>query len=585
MKKIFIIFICIYIALCKVHAADNEVIDLHKTKSLDQLVLENENINEIEDTNSEEIILENNDNQNVESDLEIIDLEVETINSNSFFDDNKLENLKKIFNNITEINSNVLNSEFNDLLLKINLDYDLKKNRDIFFIIVERFYNNGEISKAFNLIQSRNIQNEENLDFYKKIELDYLFATFQLERACNLIKTFDNNLTFSFNYLEKIDIFCLILEDKLIEAELQNSILIETESMVDEEFQKLYKVFLGIDNEIKIGNINNKQSKYLIFLYSAMFRIAEIPLNEEFLSIDSKNLAIPVILNNLSDISLRIKAAHQAYRDELISVDSISALYQSVDFSPGQLNDPDQTLVKLGSKNEMIMAFYYQLINIQIFPSERIKVIIDYWDFAKNIDLEQIAYSSTSKIISSIEPSSENYQYASHIATSYIYNLNLEKASEWIAHSENYNEDNNETKRTKFLYDLYNSADSKNLLELIKNNNLNLSNSENSQSDLMYLLSDIFDNEKQTPIILENIDFKDNRAIPSTFLIALINESIEFNRNYDFLFYVLVSMDKKQWFELHPEHLRIILNGFKSYENNEILRSIIIEVIKNYKII
>ena len=106
---------------------------MHKTKSLDQLVLENENINEIDDTNSEEIILENNDDQNVESNLEIIDLEVETINSNSFFDDTKLENLKKIFNNITEINSNVLNSEFNDLLLKINLDYDLKKI-EIFFL-------------------------------------------------------------------------------------------------------------------------------------------------------------------------------------------------------------------------------------------------------------------------------------------------------------------------------------------------------------------------------------------------------------------------------------------------------------------
>ena len=46
----------------------------------------------------------------------------------------------------------------------------------------------------------------------------------------------------------------------------------------------------------------------LIFLYSAMLRIADLPLSESFLNLDSKNLAIPIILNQSSPIELRLKA-------------------------------------------------------------------------------------------------------------------------------------------------------------------------------------------------------------------------------------------------------------------------------------
>ena len=41
----------------------------------------------------------------------------------------------------------------------------------------------------------------------------------------------------------KIDIFCLILEDKLSEAQLLNSIMLETENNVDQLFSKLYSYY------------------------------------------------------------------------------------------------------------------------------------------------------------------------------------------------------------------------------------------------------------------------------------------------------------------------------------------------------
>ena len=82
-------------------------------------------------------------------------------------------------------------------------------------------------------------------------------------------------------------------------------------------------------------------------------------------------------------MEIRIKAAHRAYDDGLISINSLSALYQSVDFSSKQFDDPDKTISSIND-NELIMAYYYQLANIQIFPDERLDVILKYFDFAKN---------------------------------------------------------------------------------------------------------------------------------------------------------------------------------------------------------
>ena len=93
------------------------------------------------------------------------------------------------------------------------------------------------------------------------------------------------------------------------------------------------------------------------------------------------NLSIPVILSESTSMDIRIKAAHRAYDDDLISINSLSALYQSVDFNSKQFDDPEATISNIDN-DELIMAYYYQLANIQIFPDERLDVILKYFDFA-----------------------------------------------------------------------------------------------------------------------------------------------------------------------------------------------------------
>ena len=97
--------------------------------------------------------------------------------------------------------------------------------------------------------------------------------------------------------MEKLDIFCSILNNNISEAKLLNSILVESENNADNYYQQLFSLItnsedqLIVDYEIKNSEIN----KELIFLYSAMTRIAELPFSHEFYELDKK----PINSNNI----------------------------------------------------------------------------------------------------------------------------------------------------------------------------------------------------------------------------------------------------------------------------------------------
>ena len=76
-------------------------------------------------------------------------------------------------------------------------------------------------------------------------------------------------------------------------------------------------------------------------LYSAMIRVGEMPLNNKYLMHDPVNFSMPIVLSGSSDISLRLKAAHKAYQQDKFKADSLSALYQTVDFSYDELTNTE----------------------------------------------------------------------------------------------------------------------------------------------------------------------------------------------------------------------------------------------------
>ena len=363
------------------------------------MVLENlnneNNVNEVvENTTADEV-----DEEVTTSEVEVEQIEI--IKDNFIFK-NQIKDLNNYFDNLQNIRSKSLQKEIIEVLENLQLDLEIEQDREILFLIVNYFKSIGQINKSFELIEKYELNNDKNFNFYTSVKLNYLLSTFQLNEVCSFKEELNSNIVLDYFFLEKLDIFCLILNDNQSEAKLLNSILVESENNPDNYYQHLFSLItnsedqLIVDYEIKNSEIN----KELIFLYSAMTRIAELPFSHEFYELDKKNLSIPIILNQASPIDLRIKAANESFLENLITVDSLAALYMSADFNSDQFNNSKNTIDSFTNNKELSMAFLFQLVNIQIFPNDRLNALVQFWDFAKQNNLEEIAYKLSNNMLS-----------------------------------------------------------------------------------------------------------------------------------------------------------------------------------------
>ena len=543
-KIIFVTFLTFSYTL---KANEVTIIELHKNKSLDQLVLDNENNLEnqnleenIDSNNSENTDIEvlnsseedNSENKQDTSESENANSEAVTvINSENIFDIDE-QIIQNHLVTINQIKSKTLSKEFIKILSNSKSENQENDNNKFYFII-KKLYEIGEIQKAYNLIKEINldlVSKEEHLTFFQVIELNYLLSTFKLSEVCEFKNyLLEKSIVLPNFQLEKTDIFCLTLENKFAEAKLLNSLLKDSEKSIDQTFQNLFEFMIAENTQdVNFESIHLMELKDLIFLYSAMMRINELPLKEDFINIDPLNLAIPVILSDSTPINIRIKAANKSFFDEVISVDSLSALYQSVDFNAEQFSSSKETILNLNDDNELIMAFYYQLANMQIFPEDRLKVILEYWEFSKNIGLEKIAYSVTRNILESITPSSENSKHNIQIALAHISNQNYEDALKWLNISDNSKVNKSQMQYVKFLINLYESDDLNTIKEFLKeiNNNFD-SNTSNQSLETIDILINFLDIETTLISNYEYTQISDDRTMPSYFLIRDIKKKYE----------------------------------------------------------
>ena len=585
MKFIFIIFLIFFsnsIFANQDNSSQVEVINLYESKSLDQMVLEN--------LIEEEEIQEEFENLNEDNELSTTEVEVKQIEivKENFIYKNEIKDLKSFFDNLKKIKSTTLQKHIIEVLENLQFNLDRNQDKEIFFLIVNYFKSIGQINKSYELIARYELSKDKNFDYYIRIKLNYFLSTFQLNEACNFKDELDSNIKLEHSFIEKLDIFCLILNDNISEASLLNSILVDSEKNVDAYYQNLFSLITNSSDQISSNKlINNFEiNKDLIFLYSAMTRIAELPFSHDFYEIDKKNLSIPIILNQASPIDLRIKAANESFLENLISVDSLAALYMSADFNSDQLNSPKQTIESFSDNTELSMAFLFQLVNIQIFPNDRLNVLIQFWDFAKKNNLEEIAYKLSINMLSSIEPDSDNIIYGPEIALAYIFNNNFENAVDWIELYENTKEVDSKSIYARILLDLYSSADLNSFINSI-NLTLNTYNydQDSQNAELLYVLKSVMNLSIKSNTNININKIFDDRSMPSIFLLNELNSSILNNEDEKFLFYSLISLNDKDWGNIHPEHLKLILSGYLKYKDGDLFIRIILEVFKNYKFI
>ena len=624
--KIWLFIIICFLFSNSVFTREIIIIELHN-QSIDQALLDNleesqedSELNEVNildnniDQESDGNVEENYDDANVEeSDLDtnveendneakitISDENLSTVNEVILLPDlwkkTNEEDLNFLLDNITDINSPTLRYE---LLSLLNIDNLPPKNLDkVDFenLVIRSLLKFGDRDKAYKIFNTFSDPESTKYNlFYKKFELNYLLSTYNLSEACDFRNNFKNtDLTSNNNYFLKIDIFCLILEENFNEANLLNALLQETGNINDDYFQYLYDKLNQPNLEDSDPNsfeINEKE----IFLYSAMHRVGNIALSQKLLQLDPINLSMPIILSSSTDIELRLKAAHAAYNNGILKIDSLAALYQIVDFSSEELNDPSSVVSITNGNIEMGMAYYYQLSNIQLLPVNRLEAILSFWKFAEKNNLELIAYSLSQKGLDTIEPSNELSKYGAEVVKAYVRSGNIDKAEKWLLFSENYSEDLTNLHKLQsavLLLNLFKVDESSQFIDILLKNlqnmeKISINNNDQTnalKNEILFVVFSLLNNRDQNPFNL-NRKVDEPRFIPSAYIMNNIRDCIKNNNHAELLLSILVSLDGKNWAELHPEHLRLIIIALEEYKDGFLLNDIIMEILEQNKII
>ena len=598
------LYIIILFFIKSTFANEITIIELHN-KSIDQVLIENFE-NENNQQSKQEIISEDiqNDNDkdsiNLEEKLKIIEEIDETLNSNKVEELNNIwqevnkEEILYLLNNINKIHSSVLKNEIISTLASTKIVPNGFSEEEFNRFLINSLLKLGDRKKAYEIILSIDSSTDNiNNSYYKQFTLNYLLSTYSLSEACNYRESIkDLDLNSETNFFLKIDIFCLILEEKFDQANLLNALLIETETIQDDYFQFLLSKLIDFENELE--NVIFSDNSRDIFLYSAMHRIANLPLNKNFFNIDPINLSMPIILSFATDINLRLKAAHFAFLENLINIDSLSALYQTVDFTYDQLNNPSEVLNTLNGNIEIGMAYFYQLINVQLLPITRLEAIIQFWEFAEKNNLEIIAYKISKKSLNTIEPSSEISIYGPSIAKAYVMSKDFENANKWLLFAENSVDDQlsiSKLNSSKLLFNLYSIKDEENLTNILfenlkfMNTNLIANNNEyETKVEVLNLIFSLLNSENDNPFKIQR-KIQESKEMPALYLLESIRSASSQNNEIRLLFNIILSINGKKWQDIHPEHLRVILLSLQNYKEGTIINNVLLEVLEDNKII
>jgi hypothetical protein len=243
----------------------------------------------------------------------------------------------------------------------------------------------------------------------------------------------------------------------------------------------------------------------------------------------------------------------------------------------------------------MGMAYNYQLSKIQLLPITRLEAILSFWEFAEKNNLELIAYSLSQKSLATIEPSNELSEYGAAIVKAYARNGNFDRAEKWLLFSENSSGDLTDLHKlqsAKLLLSLFKLDESSQFIDILLKNLQNMEkNSVNNndqvnthKNEILFVIFSLLNTKDQNPFNI-NRKVDEPRLIPSAYIMNNIRNCINNNNHAELLLSIIVSLDGKNWTELHPEHLRLIIIALQEYKNGFLLNNIIMEILEQNKII
>ena len=144
---------------------------------------------------------------------------------------------------------------------------------------------------------------------------------------------------------------------------------------------------------------------------------------------------------------------------------------------------------------------------------------------------------------------------------------------------------NENLENVKLLYDVYRSEDTQKILDYITDNYESLTNSESTNTkEILLVTLNVLDSDSSYNSNLFFEKVMDERQMPTIFLNSEIAQAIKNKDEANLFLLILVSLNNKEWIEIHPEHLKLILKGIKNYKNSELLKNTLLNIFENNKI-
>ena len=450
---------------------------------------------------------------------------------------------------------------------------------DLILIRINKLIELGDFDNAKSLIDLVNKKDNEEI-LIKQTEINLSLNNFDL--ACSNIeeqrKSFKQNL-----FWRKVEIFCQILNGKTNKANLSLSLLKEEKNFNDENFLKI------IDSLIYKDEINDESLVNLDLLNLAMTRIANINIKESYVLNDDPLLLTMIYRMPNAPIKLRIEAIEKSKKLLNLPIETIEEIYNSYD-----LKAKDK---KISLDDNILLGFETQAILFQMAIAEddeekKAKIIQKSLELASiNGNFTLISKLNLNSLLE-IKPSKKLSWFSNYAAKSLLISNKKEEAMKWYEISKKEKDKNAE---------LFN-----NFIELwVIVEFLNLKNKETgykniSQNEILKSI-DKFDSQNKKLVfdtlgfyILENFGVKINpqfwlinldnqeiesKELPNSSLISLLKYSSKNNKVGETILLILMSLDNKNFNQLHPFFLQIVISSLNQIGLQENAFDLVIETL------
>ena len=448
-------------------------------------------------------------------------------------------------------------------LLLSNADVPESKDQknDLILIRINKLIELGDFENAKSLIDLIvNNNNEEIL--MKQVQINLSLNNFDL--VCSDIdekrKNYKQNL-----FWRKVEIFCQILNGETNKANLSFTLLKEDSNFNDINFITI------IDSLIYKEEISNQNFNNLDLLTLAMTRVANINLKESYILKDDPLFLTMIYRMPNVPIKLRIEAIEKSKKLLNLPIETIEEIYNSYDLEEKDKKIPLDDSILLGFETQAIL---FQMAITEDDQEKKAKIIKKSLELASiNGNLVLISKLNLNSLLE-IKPSKNLSWFANYAAKSLLISNKKEEAMKWYEVLKKEKDKNTE---------LFN-----NFIELwVIVEFLNLKNKESeykniSQNEILKSI-DKFDSQNKKLVfdtlgfyILENFGMKINpqfwlinldnqeiesKQLPNSSLISLLKYSSKNNKVGETILLILMSLNDKNFNQLHPFFLQIVISS------------------------